>query len=205
MKRNVILLIVALVLIGLYLFVLASVDLPVNSNKQEKQEKEQPVSLYDFTVQDIDGNPVKLEKFRGKVLLIVNVASNCGFTPQYKGLERLYRKYKDRGFVVLGFPANNFRNQEPGSNQEIKQFCSSNYGVTFPLLAKISVKGADIHPLYHYLTSPKTNPRFSGEITWNFNKFLVNREGKVVARFDSRDEPESQQIVQAVEKTLRGK
>jgi len=135
--------------------------------------------------------------------LIVNVASKCGYTPQYEGLQKIYQEYKDKGLVILGFPANNFKNQEPGTNEEIKEFCSLNYGVTFPLFAKISVKGDDIHPLYRYLTSQDTNPEFAGDISWNFNKFLVDPSGKVVARFESRDKPESEKVVAAIEVSLK--
>ena len=202
MNRNAVLLAFSLLVMGLFWLVLAARN---GSEKFPAQSDSQTPGLYDFTVKDIDGNPVKLEQYRGKVLLIVNVASKCGFTPQYEGLERLYRRYKEQGLVVLGFPANNFRNQEPGTNQEIKRFCTTTYGVTFPLFAKISVKGPDMHPLYRFLTDPKTNSQFAGEITWNFNKFLVDRQGKVVARFDSRDEPESPKVVQAIEKALKKK
>ena len=158
--------------------------------------------IYDFTVQDIDGRDVSLEDYRGKVLLIVNVASKCGFTPQYQGLEALYEKYKERGLVILGFPANNFMWEEPGTNEEIKSFCTLTYGVSFPMFAKISVRGRDIHPLYDHLTSKKTNPRSGGRIKWNFNKFLVDRSGEIVARFDSRVVPEDPRIVTAVEEAL---
>jgi glutathione peroxidase len=159
-------------------------------------------SIYDFTVNDIDGNEVSLENYRGKVILIVNVASKCGFTPQYEGLQSLYEKYRDRGFVILGFPANNFFGQEPGTDQEIKDFCTLNFGVSFPMFSKISVKGKDIHPLYRYLTSKKTNPEFSGSIKWNFTKFLVDREGKIAARFQSKQNPESAAVVGVLERLL---
>lgn len=158
--------------------------------------------LYSFEVRDIDGKPVVLSTFQGKVLLIVNVASKCGFTPQYAGLESLYKTYKDRGLVVLGFPANNFLWQEPGSNEQIKQFCSLKYGVTFPMFEKISVKGGDIHPLYKFLTDEKIHPETGGSISWNFNKFLVGRDGRVIARFGSRDAPDSATVVSAIEKAL---
>ncbi|MBO0724424.1 MAG: glutathione peroxidase [Blastocatellia bacterium] len=160
-------------------------------------------SVLDFTMKSIDGLDVKLDSYSGKVLLLVNVASKCGYTPQYKGLESLYEKYKDQGLVVMGFPANNFLWQEPGSNDEIKTFCSTKYNVTFPMFAKISVKGSKIDPLYKFLTSKETNPEFAGGISWNFNKFLVDRSGKVVARFSSKDEPESVKVVQAVEQALK--
>ena len=159
--------------------------------------------LYNFTVTDIDGNDVTLSEYRGKVLLIVNVASRCGYTPQYEGLQKIFEEYREMGLLVLGFPANNFGNQEPGSDGEIKEFCSLNYGVSFPMFSKISVKGADIHPLYQYLTSEESNPKFAGEISWNFNKFLVDPSGKLIARFESKDKPESKKIVQAIEKALK--
>jgi glutathione peroxidase len=156
-----------------------------------------------FQVHDIDGKTVDLAKaHQGKVLLIVNTASQCGYTPQYKGLESAYNKYKAKGFEVLAFPANEFGAQEPGSNGEIKAFCTSNYNVTFPLYSKIVVKGPGIHPLYQYLTSPATDPKFAGDITWNFNKFLIDRSGKVIARFDSGDAPESPKVTKAIEGAL---
>lgn len=161
--------------------------------------------FYDFTVKDIMGRDVKLETYRGKVVLLVNTASKCGFTPQYDGLQRIYEKYREQGFVVLGFPANNFMKQEPGTNEEIKQFCSINYGVTFPMFAKISVRGKDIHPLFQYLTSRETNPDFSGKITWNFNKFLISRRGKCINRFPSKVTPESPELISALEKALEEK
>jgi glutathione peroxidase len=160
-------------------------------------------SVLEFTMKNIDGQDVKLSDYSGKVLLMVNVASKCGYTPQYKGLEAIYEKYKEQGLVVLGFPANNFFWQEPGTDEEIKTFCSTKYNVTFPMFAKISVKGGKIHPLYRFLTSKETNPEFSGSISWNFNKFLVDRSGKVVARFGSKDEPESQKVVGAIEQALK--
>ena len=155
------------------------------------------------TMKDIDGNDVDLARYTGQVVLIVNVASKCGYTPQYEGLEELYQKYKDRGFVVLGFPANNFMSQEPGTNQEIKSFCKTSYGVTFPMFAKISVKGDDIAPLYKDLTSKDFNGEFGGPIKWNFNKFLVGRDGRVVARFPSKAKPLGDKVVDAVEAALK--
>lgn len=160
-------------------------------------------SIYNFTVKDIDGKEVKLEQYKGKVLLIVNVASKCGYTPQYEGLQKLYSQYKDKGLVILGFPANNFGGQEPGSEEQIKEFCTTTYGVTFPMFSKISVKGEDIHPLYKYLTSGEANPDVAGEITWNFNKFLVDPSGKVIARFASADKPESEKVVNAIRQALK--
>ena len=160
-------------------------------------------SVYDFTMKNIDGKDVNLGAYKGKVVLIVNVASRCGYTPQYEGLQKLYTTYKDRGFVILGFPANNFLGQEPGTNEEIKEFCSLKYGVTFPMFSKISVKGDDKHPLYKFLTEKETNPDFGGEITWNFNKFLVGKDGKILAHFSQKDKPEDEKVVQAIEAALK--
>lgn len=159
-------------------------------------------SVLNFKMRDIDGKDVKLKKYKGNVLLIVNTASKCGYTPQYEGLQATYEKYKDQGFYVLGFPANNFGGQEPGTEKEIKEFCTSKYKVTFPMFAKISVKGEDQDPLYAFLTNKETNPSFAGDITWNFNKFLIDRKGNVVARFSSKDKPESEAVTQAIEKYL---
>jgi len=159
-------------------------------------------SLYDFTMTDIDGNPVPLAQFKGKVILVINVASKCGLTPQYKNLQNLYDKYKDRGLVILGFPANNFLKQEPGSNEEIKEFCSRNYGVTFPIFAKISVKGKDIAPLYKFLTDGAGNPELAGEIRWNFDKFLFDRSGRVAGRFAPKTSPEAEEVLAVLENQL---
>ena len=158
-------------------------------------------SVYDFMLPSIDGQNAPLSQFKGKVLLLVNVASKCGYTPQYEGLEALYEKYKDQGLVVIGFPANNFGAQEPGTNEEIKAFCTRNYKVSFPMYAKVSVKGEDKTPLYHYLTE-EANPATNGEIGWNFTKFLVDRNGSVVARFESKVKPDDAALVAAVEKAL---
>ncbi|MCF7857973.1 MAG: glutathione peroxidase [Candidatus Cloacimonetes bacterium] len=159
--------------------------------------------IYDFTMDDINGNPVSLSKYHGKVILIVNTASKCGFTYQYEGLEQLYETYKNSEFVILGFPANNFLNQEPGNNKEIANFCRLNYGVTFPMFSKISVSGKDIHPLYKYLTSEDSNHVFGGKISWNFNKFLISKDGNILARFGSKVKPESEEIIKAIEKALK--
>ena len=159
--------------------------------------------LYAFALNDIDGQPVTLGRYEGKVLLLVNVASKCGYTKQYAGLEALYEKYKDDGLVVLGFPANNFGGQEPGTNEEILAFCTGTFNVTFPMFAKISVKGDDIHPLYAYLTGTETNPDFAGDIKWNFNKFLVDRTGEIIARYDSNVEPMSEVLVADIEAALQ--
>jgi glutathione peroxidase len=175
-----------------------------NTSEDPKKEKNTmnantATSLYDFTMQDIDGKDVPLSEYKGKVALIVNVASKCGYTPQYEGLEALYKRFKDKGLVVLGFPANNFMGQEPGTNAEIKEFCSLKYNVTFPMFAKISVKGGDIHPLYEYLTK-NANP--AGDVQWNFNKFLIGKDGAIIARYASGVKPESAEIIAAIEKAL---
>ena len=154
-------------------------------------------NIYDFTMDSIDGRPVPLAEYKGKVALVVNVASRCGFTPQYTALEAAYRQYKDRGLVVLGFPANNFMNQEPGTDAEIQEFCKRKYDVTFPVFSKISVLGDDKAPLYKYLTSV-----VGGEIEWNFTKFVIGRDGSIVARFPSKVRPDSPEVTAAIEKAL---
>jgi glutathione peroxidase len=159
-------------------------------------------SIYEFTLPSIDGKPLPLANFKGKVVLVVNVASRCGFTPQYSALESTYEKYKDQGFVILGFPANNFGSQEPGTNQEIKTFCQTKYSVTFPMYAKVSVKGDDQTPLYAYLTT-KANPALAGDIKWNFTKFLVDRNGIVIQRFEPDVTPDSPEVIAAIEKALK--
>jgi glutathione peroxidase len=186
-------------LIALVLFIAAGCLLSNSTPTAELKGK----SVLDFQMKDIDGKDIKLKKYKGNVLLVVNTASKCGYTPQYEGLEAVYEKYKDQGFYVLGFPANNFKGQEPGSNEEIKEFCTSKYKVSFPMFAKISVKGDDQDPLYQFLTSKDTNPQFSGDISWNFNKFLIDRKGNVVARFDSKDTPQGDAVTQAIEKYIK--
>ena len=160
-------------------------------------------SIYDIKLKDIDGKDTTLAAYKGKVLLIVNVASKCGFTPQYKSLEATYQKYKDKGFAVLGFPCNQFGGQEPGTNEEIKQFCSSKYNVTFPLFDKIEVNGANRHPLYVTLAGEKSP--FPGNIKWNFNKFLIGKDGQILKRFDSKATPDSPEVIEAVEAALAAK
>ncbi|HEY8716048.1 MAG TPA: glutathione peroxidase [Candidatus Acidoferrum sp.] len=159
-------------------------------------------SVYEFTLNSIDGQPAPLAAYKGKVVMLVNVASRCGFTPQYEALEAVYEKYKDRGLVIVGIPANNFGGQEPGSNQEIKTFCSSKYHVTFPMMAKVSVKGEDQTPLYQYLTDKSANPQTGGEIQWNFTKFLVGPDGRVITRFESKVKPDAPEVTAAIEKAL---
>ena len=158
--------------------------------------------LYDFTMKDIDGKDVSIISYAGKVVLIVNVASKCGLTPQYDDLQKLYEKYGDKGFIILGFPANNFAGQEPGTNVEIKQFCPVNYGVTFPMFSKISVKGDDMHALYKFLTAQKSYPKPSGDISWNFEKFLIDRNGNIINRFTPKTEPLSEEIIRSLEAVL---
>ena len=156
-------------------------------------------TVYDFTLDDIDGKPVSLSQFKGKVIMLVNTASFCGNTPQYSDLERMYETYKDKGFEILAFPANNFGQQEPGTNEEIKGFCMTKYSVGFPLFSKISVKGGDKHALYRYLTEQSP---FPGEVEWNFQKYLVDRSGNVVARYHHRTKPLADEVVQDVERFL---
>ena len=156
-------------------------------------------SIYDFTMTDINGKAVSMADFKGKLLLIVNVASKCSFTPQYAGLQKLYDTYKDRGFVILAFPANNFLSQEPGTDGEIAGFCRLTYGVTFPVFSKISVKGGDMHPLYRYLTADTAGREFGGSIKWNFAKFLIAPDGRIVDRFAPITKPESGRIIKAIE------
>ncbi len=161
-----------------------------------------PPSLYEIPLKDIDGRPASLKAYQGKVLLIVNVASRCGYTRQYQPLESVYRKYKDRGLVILGFPSNDFGGQEPGSNEEIKEFCSSKFDVTFPLFDKVGVKpGPGQHPLYAALTGGASP--FPGPVSWNFGKFLIGRDGKILARFGSKDEPDAPKVIEAIEAALK--
>ena len=159
-------------------------------------------SIYDFTMKSIDGQSVSLKSYSGKVVMLVNVASKCGFTPQYAGLESLYEKYKDRGFVIVGVPANNFAQQEPGTNEEIKTFCSRKYNVTFPMMSKVSVLGEDETPLYRFLTDKTSNPQVGGDIKWNFTKFLFDRNGKPVARFEPATTPDSPEVQAAIEAAI---
>src|SRR5436190_11445443 len=160
-------------------------------------------SLLEIPVKDIDGKSTSLEAYKGKVLLIVNVASKCGYTPQYKSLEAIQQKYEGKGFTVLGFPCNQFGKQEPGTNEEIKKFCSDNYSVTFPLFDKIDVNGSNRHPLYVALAG-KDSP-YPGDIKWNFGKFLVGRDGKIIKRFESATKPDSKEMTDAIEAALAAK
>ena len=187
--------------IAAVLVVAGSVCLSAAPRMAAAAEKKES-SVLEFKVKDIDGKAVDLSKYKGEVLLIVNTASKCGLTPQYEALEALYEKNKEKGFAVLAFPANEFGHQEPGTDSEIKEFCTSKYNVTFPVFSKIVVKGKDIHPLYSFLTSKETDPKFAGEIKWNFAKFLVNRKGEVVARFEPGVKPDSAEVTKAIEAAL---
>jgi glutathione peroxidase len=170
----------------------------------DKGDAKVPAAL-NFQMNDIAGKPVELSQYQGKVVLLVNVASKCGYTPQYQGLEKLYEKYGKDGLVVIGVPANEFGKQEPGSDAEIKQFCTANYNVTFPMMSKVVVKGKDICPLYQFLTSKDTDPKFAGDVRWNFEKFLISRSGEVVGRFKSPVKPDAPELVKAVEAELNKK
>lgn len=163
----------------------------------------QAAPIYEIPLKDIDGKSTSLAPYKGKVLLVVNVASKCGYTLQYEGLEAIQKKYQSKGFEVLGFPCNQFGSQEPGTNEEIKQFCSSKYNVTFPLFDKIEVNGPGRHPLYSALAG-KESP-YPGDIKWNFNKFLIGRDGKIIKRFDSKAKPESAEVTEAIEAALAAK
>lgn len=169
----------------------------------EKPDK--PSAALGFKVQSLEGKDVDLGQYQGKVVLIVNVASHCGFTPQYAKLEELYKKYADRGFVILGFPCNQFHSQEPGTADEIRKFCTDKYNVTFPLMAKVEVNGDGACDLYKYLEALKVKPKGPGKVRWNFEKFLIGRDGQVVARFDPKITPDSKEVVKAIEKELAKK
>jgi len=184
---------------------LFSLCAPLARAADKKGDAKVPPAL-NFKMKGIDGKDVDLAQYQGKVVLIVNVASKCGYTKQYKGLQAVYENYKDKGFVIVGVPANDFGMQEPGTDAEIVKFCSSKYGVTFPLLAKVStIVGDDKVPLYKYLTSKETDAKFAGEIKWNFTKFLIGRNGEIVSRFDSKVTPESEEVTKAIEDELAKK
>ena len=157
-------------------------------------------NFYDFTVKDIDGNDFSFEQLKGKKVMIVNVASKCGYTPQYEQLEEIYEKYKDNDFIIIAFPANNFLKQEPGTDNEIKQFCTINYGVTFPVMSKISVKGKDMHEVYHWLTSKKLNGVIDSSVKWNFQKYLISRDGILEEVIKPKTKPDDQKIINWIEK-----
>lgn len=177
------------------LFILLFITLSINLKAQDTMDH--PTSIHQFTVKSIDGNEIDFANFEGKKIMIVNTASECGFTPQYAGLQELYREYK-KDLVIVGFPANNFGGQEPGSNEEIQGFCQKNYGVSFPMAAKVSVIGEDAAPLFKWLTSKNENHVMDAEIKWNFTKFLLDEEGHLIATFDSSVEPMSEEILEKI-------
>jgi glutathione peroxidase len=178
--------------------------LAANEPTQTDKPQEKGVApVLDFTMKSLDGKSVNLSQYQGKVLLIVNTASKCGFTPQYKELEAVYSKYKDQGFMILGFPANDYGGQEPGSDADIKTFCTENYGVTFDMFSKVHVKGDEKAPLFHFLTDEKTDAKFPGEIKWNFEKFLISKDGQIVSRFRSAVKPSSDEMNTAIQAELK--
>lgn len=172
-------------------------------SEAESDRQSRPSAALQFKAKSIDGAEVDLAKYAGKVLLVVNVASECGYTPQYQGLQKLHEKYANDGLRILAFPCNDFGAQEPGTEAEIKAFCIKNYGVTFDLFSKIRIAGPDAHPLYRFLTSKKTNPKHGGAVEWNFEKFLIGRDGTVLARFAADVEPESDEVQEAIRRALR--
>lgn len=188
---------------GLPITLLLSLFMVTQGSYGADTETKEVSPVLQFTVKDIDGKDVFLGDYQGKVLLVVNVASRCGHTPQYEGLEKIYKKYKDQGLRILAFPANNFGAQEPGSNQEIKTFCTSKYDVSFDLFEKVSVKGDDKCPLYQFLTDEKKNPGFGGEVPWNFQKYLIGREGNVIGKYEPGVAPEDAKFTEAIEKALK--
>jgi glutathione peroxidase len=171
----------------------------------DKTEEKKVTGPLDFTLTDIDGKEHKLDQYKGKVVLLVNVASKCGLTPQYEALQKLHDTYGKDGLVVIGVPANEFLKQEPGTNPEIKEFCTSKYKVTFPMMGKVVVKGDGISPLYKHLTEKETNPKHAGEITWNFEKFLINKKGEVAARFSPKTKPDADEVTKAIKAELDAK
>ena len=185
--------------------VVAVTLLVAGSESALSEEGETASSALKYTMKTLDGKPVELKKYQGKVVLIVNVASKCGLTPQYEQLQALHEKYADKGLAILGFPCNQFGQQEPGTAEEIRQFCSQNYGVTFDMFSKIDVNGDSACDLYKYLTSLNTKPVGPSKISWNFEKFLVGRDGRVIARFSPRTKPDAEEVVKAIESALAQK
>jgi glutathione peroxidase len=195
MHRSIVLWLTALPIIG---------GLPFVTHAQEKGGKKVPAVLQ-FTMNSLAGKPVDLSRYQGKVVLVVNVASECGYTPQYKGLQALHTKYAGQGLAILGVPSNDFGAQEPGTSDQIAAFCKQNYGVQFDLFAKVPVTGKDQAPLYKFLTSRETNPRLAGPVRWNFEKFLIGRDGTIVARFASDVEPDADELLRALQAELAKK
>lgn len=185
-------------------FVLSALLCLGSRSYSHEGERTVPAAL-NFTMTDLSGKPSDLSRYQGKVVLFVNVASKCGYTKQYAGLQSLYKKYENDGFVIVGVPANEFGRQEPGSDSEIAEFCQKNYGVTFPMMSKVVVKGTGICPLYKFLTSKETNAKFAGDISWNFEKFLIGRNGDVVGRYKSKVDPLSEEMTKAIETELKKK
>jgi glutathione peroxidase len=179
----------------------AAVDAEKKATSDSKDTKVAPV--LNFKMKGIDGKDVDLSQYQGKVIMFVNVASKCGLTPQYKALESVYEKYSKDGLVIIGVPANEFGGQEPGSNAQIAKFCSDKYNVTFPMLSKVVVKGEGITPLYKFLTSKETDPKFAGPIQWNFTKFVISRKGEIVNRFEPRVKPDDKDVISAIEAELK--
>jgi glutathione peroxidase len=183
-------------LLGVFVMTLA---LQAEDKKEPAKSEKAVPAVLNFKMKSLGGKEVDLSKYQGKVVLMVNVASKCGATPQYTPLQELHEKYKDQGLVVLGFPCNQFGAQEPGTATEIEEFCTENYGVTFDMFEKIDVNGEKAAPLYKYLTSKETNPDSSGKINWNFEKFLISRDGKIVSRFKTQISPDEPEVVKAIE------
>jgi len=190
---------------GLHLLILAFLAFGFAMFATTARSSTPATGVYQFTMKNIDGKAVPLSKYHGKVMMIVNVASLCGNTPQYAKLEELNKTYRKQGLRILGFPANNFASQEPGDNKQIKEFCTSTYHVSFDMFSKISVKGADQDPLYKYLTDSSTDPQFGGDIDWNFAKFIIGKHGEVVARFPAHQDPTSPEVVAALKAALAAK
>lgn len=195
---------IAPMLISLLLAAIVSAENHPATQPSDKEKKPVPAALH-FKMKSLDGKEVDLARYQGKVVLMVNVASKCGLTPQYKLLEALHKKYAEKGLAILGFPANNFGAQEPGTDEQIHEFCTKNYGVDFDMFSKISVKGQDKAPLYKFLTEQDEIGKKGGDITWNFEKFLINRHGQVVARFSPKTAPDAPEVVKAIETELEKK
>ncbi len=187
------------------LLVLLGMGLLMTNVVAEENKPDGEAKALSYSMKSLEGKKVDLKDYQGKVVLMVNVASRCGLTPQYAGLQSLYEKYQDKGLVILGFPCNQFREQEPGSSKEIAEFCSQEYGVTFDMFEKVDVNGKDACDLYKYLTSLDTKPKGSGEVSWNFEKFLVGRDGNVVARFEPRTKPDDKKLISKIEDQLGSK
>ncbi len=192
-------------LLTLSLVALGVCLMSTNSGAEDKADAKKAGQAISFTMQSLDGKDVDLKSYAGKVVLVVNTASECGLTPQYKDLQAIYEKYKDKGLVVLGFPCNQFGKQEPGTAKEISEFCTKNYGVTFDMFAKVEVNKENACPLYKYLTSKEAPPVGKGPISWNFEKFLINRQGELVNRFGPRTQPDAAEVIAAIEKELAAK